>query len=152
MNFKDYFDARNEEAKVLLPQEESFTPDDGNKFQQFKAALSKNWGKEFPKGGIFTSELVSRLGFNIGDLLKSGIIKSSMHGNYELNKDLEATGGVIKQFQPPQQQTNPAKPMDWKTYMLRMQQASKNKPISNPLASKTGVRPGIGPGPNPFGD
>lgn len=121
MEFKYYFEVKQEIEQESKPIEEFYTPDTTANYQNFKTALDKNWGGEFPKDGIFTSELAARLGFSVPELLKNKIIQRSAHGNYELNKDLAATGGKISRFGSPPP-PKPIKPMSWMDYVKRMKQ------------------------------
>lgn len=122
MNFKYYIEAKTEEEAVLAPEkveEGIYNPSSGNLYQDTKAALDRHWGGSFPIGGIFTSELLSRLGLNVPDLLKNKVIVSSPSGNYELNKDLAATGGVVKKFDLPPPAV-PKKVLSWKDYIKKV--------------------------------
>lgn len=122
MNFKYYIEAKIEETLSVESEkieEGIYNPESGNLYQSTKQALDKHWGGKFPQEGIFTSELLSRLGLNISNLLKNNVIVPSPSGNYQLNKDLAATNGVMKKFEipPPVMQK---KPISWQDYIRRV--------------------------------
>ena len=58
--------------------------------KELNYALDKRWGGGKVTGNlfthIFTSELVSNLGFDVSELIRACVIVKSEHGNYELNK------------------------------------------------------------------
>ena len=120
MNFKHYFEAKTEES---APQQEHFAPETTSDYQKTKQTLDQYWGGEYPAGGIFTSELIARLGLNFSDLMKKRIIQQSQHGNYELNKDLTSTNGVLGKAPPPP--AKPIKKISWQDYV---KMKAKNNP------------------------
>jgi hypothetical protein len=66
-------------------------------YQRFVAALSRHYYGTGPVTSdlthiTFTSELVSKLGFDFSELSKNRVIVKSDAGHYKLNKDIQPTG------------------------------------------------------------